>query len=1017
MNLLDGEPTSQLLRYVYSSDLDARFKIKVVNLEGDRPRPPYQDLVQNPLLRRNQLLLTWGDSDRQSLVSDLVVTVEIFSDGRSLALPTQTSYKPFTTRYNWNEWLTLPLKFSDLPRDAQLAFTVWDLHGPKTAVPVGGTTVSVFNKSGAMRQGMHDLKLWANSKADGGSHTSTPGKISGAKDELARLIKLTKKHHNGEMARVDWMDRLTFREIEILNNNEKKKSQQMFLMIEFPRVVYRNIEHMVVYFEKDLDTPCHYNGNSATSAADSKLATMFDPDVWFENLVEEKHHKLSRNQRTQLIDKDLKPNATIRDQLNRIVNKCSTTPLTADEQDLVWKFRFYLKDQKKALAKFVHCVKWNAEEETFHALELMRQWEPMDVEDALELLGPQFKHTAVRRYAVTRLEQASDEDLLLYLLQLVQALKYEPSSQTSQHAESVSSSNTVFASVSSSPNFCGSVHQGGFSASSTHAQQEQPLLSGSGELSESSQSSLSGATFASALDEDARRMEKGFDDQARSEERPPELRDAECRDSRLTIERSISACGEGGALQDKELNSATSLAAATAITAALEDNRDLASFLIKRACRSDILSNYLYWYLTVESEGSHNYGSSAAGSLATSTGGGAGTQAVNNSGRKDNNSGCRSYAEMYADVLRRLVRCLKDGNREQDLRRKMLAKQMSFVTNLVNVMKTVAAESGNRQKKIEKLKVLLNDPEQSKLALSESLALPLNPKIRVKAIVADQATLFKSALTPCRLTFLTDAGKEYVAIFKHGDDLRQDQLILQIISLMDKLLRRENLDLQLTPYCVLATSTRHGFVEYVESRTVADVLKEEGSIQNYFRKCAPCDNGPYGIEPEVMDNYVKSCAGYCVITYLLGVGDRHLDNLLLTKRGQLFHIDFGYILGRDPKPLPPPMKLSREMVEAMGGVSADHYNEFKKQCYTTFLHLRRHANLILNLFSLMVDASVPDIALEPDKTAKKVQDKFMLEMSDEEAVSEMQRLIDASVSAVMAVVVESLHKWAQYWRK
>lgn len=46
---------------------------------------------------------------------------------------------------------------------------------------------------------------------------------------------------------------------------------------------------------------------------------------------------------------------------------------------------------------------------------------------------------------------------------------------------------------------------------------------------------------------------------------------------------------------------------------------------------------------------------------------------------------------------------------------------------------------------------------------------------------------------------------------------------------------------------------------------------------------------------------------------------RHLDNLLLREDGRLFHVDFGFILGRDPKPFPPPMKLCKEMVEAMGG--------------------------------------------------------------------------------------------------
>lgn len=257
------------------------------------------------------------------------------------------------------------------------------------------------------------------------------------------------------------------------------------------------------------------------------------------------------------------------------------------------------------------------------------------------------------------------------------------------------------------------------------------------------------------------------------------------------------------------------------------------------------------------------------------------------------------------------------------------------------------------------------------------------------------------------------------------------RLVLQLIILMDSILKRYGLDLQLTPYQVIALSRNDGLIDFVpDSSNLSKVLKEHnGDIQQFFRAHHPADAGvhkgqnkgddasgawcpqnSYGIKAEVLENFVRSCAGYCVITYILGIGDRHLDNLMVTKDGKLFHIDFGFILGKDPKPFPPPMRICKEMVEGMGGNPSPGYQSFKSKCCQAFKILRRHSKLIINLLYLMTDSGIKDICSDPQFAILKVEQKFQAVMDDEQAEEHFLNLIDESVSALLPVLLELGHK-------
>lgn len=106
-------------------------------------------------------------------------------------------------------------------------------------------------------------------------------------------------------------------------------------------------QYTVVYYEKGGD-------DVMAMLTQSDYAVLNDDEISLDNLVEGKHHTLARSVRSGLTDRDLKPDAGIRDQLNEIVKSPPTKTLDSEEQDLVWKYRFYLSDNKKVRTSCRH---------------------------------------------------------------------------------------------------------------------------------------------------------------------------------------------------------------------------------------------------------------------------------------------------------------------------------------------------------------------------------------------------------------------------------------------------------------------------------------------------------------------------------------------------------------------------------------------------------------------------------------------------------------------------------------
>ena len=248
---------------------------------------------------------------------------------------------------------------------------------------------------------------------------------------------------------------------------------------------------------------------------------------------------------------------------------------------------------------------------------------------------------------------------------------------------------------------------------------------------------------------------------------------------------------------------------------------------------------------------------------------------------------------------------------------KVSLRKQSFVNDKIKVIadqiKIVGSTNEKLLKGIVQTELDLLNPN-----LPSRFCVCLTPKIECRAIRVQKCKVMTSKKLPLWVVFenADPLGKDFYTIFKSGDDLRQDQLTLQLLRIMDSIWRGDDnttgssgsnsdgaaavvetpIDLKLKPYKCCSSGYELGMIEVVvDSNTTANIQFEFGGKFTGALLATPIDaylreNNPKSQYNVAVENFVRTCAGYCVATYVLGIGDRHADNIMVAASGHLFHI-------------------------------------------------------------------------------------------------------------------------------
>lgn len=251
-------------------------------------------------------------------------------------------------------------------------------------------------------------------------------------------------------------------------------------------------------------------------------------------------------------------------------------------------------------------------------------------------------------------------------------------------------------------------------------------------------------------------------------------------------------------------------------------------------------------------------------------------------------------------------------------------------------------------------------------------------------------------------------------IVKCGDDLRQELLASQLLTALQAVWTSAGVPLWLQPYRILCLSEDSGLIEPILNTVSLHQIKKhcQLSLWDYFIR----EFGPPNSEGflTAQDNFVRSCAAYCLVSYLIQVKDRHNGNILLSSDGHLIHIDFGFILSSSPRNLgfeTSPFKLTPEFVEIMGGLSSDMFEYFKILMLKGLVTIKKYQDRILSLVEIMSLGCQLPCFKSGSMAVSALKSRLHMNLTDEQ----MQLLVDSLVETSIHSISTKLYDGFQYF--